>query len=42
MERVSRAAWAKRVERWRESGLTAARYAADIGVKRHIWRRAIR
>jgi hypothetical protein len=33
MERVSREAWAKRVERWRGSGLTAAEYAAEIGVK---------
>jgi hypothetical protein len=33
MERVSREAWAKRVERWRESGLTAAEYAAEIGVR---------
>jgi hypothetical protein len=35
MERVSREAWAKRVERWRESGLTAAEYGAEIGVKAH-------
>lgn len=33
MDRVSREAWAKRVERWRESGLTAAQYAAEIGVR---------
>jgi hypothetical protein len=35
MERVSREAWAKRVERWKDSGLTAAEYAAEIGVKSH-------
>jgi hypothetical protein len=35
MERVSREAWAKRVERRRDSGLTAAEYAAEIGVKSH-------
>ena len=35
MERVSREGWAKRVERWGESGLTAAEYAAEIGVKPH-------
>jgi hypothetical protein len=35
MERVSREAWAKRVERWRDSGLSAAEYAAEIGVKAH-------
>ena len=35
MERVSREAWAKRVERWQDSGLTAAEYAGEIGVKAH-------
>jgi transposase len=35
MERTSREAWAKRVERWRDSGLTAKEYAAKVGVKAH-------
>ncbi len=30
--RVSRAEWAKRVERWRDSGLSAAEFGAEIGV----------
>jgi len=33
MSRTSRAEWSKRVERWRESGLSAKEYAAEIGVK---------
>jgi hypothetical protein len=33
MERVSREGWAKRVERWRDSGLTVAEFAAEIGVR---------
>lgn len=33
MERTSREAWAKRVERWKDSGLTAAEFAAEIGVR---------
>lgn len=32
MARGSRDEWAKRVERWRESGLTAAEFAAEVGV----------
>jgi hypothetical protein len=32
MERADRETWAKRVERWKESGLTAAEFAAEIGV----------
>jgi len=35
MERVSREAWAKRVERWRDSGLTAKEYAAEAGINAH-------
>jgi transposase len=35
MERTSREAWAKRVERWRDSGLTAKEYAAEVGVNAH-------
>ena len=32
MARVGREVWSKRVERWRESGLTAKEYAAEIGI----------
>lgn len=32
MPRTSREVWAKRVERWRSSDLTAAEFAAEIGV----------
>lgn len=35
MERTSRETWAKRVERWRDSGLTAKEYAAEVGVNAH-------
>jgi transposase len=35
MERVSREVWAERVERWRDSGLTAKEYAAEAGVNAH-------
>jgi hypothetical protein len=31
--RESRDTWAKRVERWRESGLTANEFAAETGLK---------
>jgi hypothetical protein len=30
--RASRAEWAKRVERWEDSGLTADQYAAELGI----------
>lgn len=33
MKRESRELWKKRVERWKESGLSAGEYAAEIGVK---------
>ena len=33
MERVSRETWAKRVERWIDSGLTAKEFAAEAGLK---------
>lgn len=33
--RVSREEWAKRVERWRDSGLTSAEFAAEIGINPH-------
>ena len=32
MARESRDVWAKRVERWRDSGLSAREFAAEIGV----------
>jgi hypothetical protein len=32
MDRESRETWAKRVERWRDSGLTAKEYAAELGI----------
>ncbi len=32
MAREGREVWAKRVERWRESGLTANEFAAETGV----------
>lgn len=35
MERVTRETWAKRVERWKDSGLTAGEYAAETGIKAH-------
>ncbi|HUO66746.1 MAG TPA: IS66 family insertion sequence element accessory protein TnpB [Gammaproteobacteria bacterium] len=33
MSRASRAEWAKRVERWKDSGLSAKQYAAETGLK---------
>jgi transposase-like protein len=30
--RTSREEWCKRVERWKESGLTAEQYAAELGI----------
>jgi len=33
MLRTSRVEWANRVERWKDSGLSAKEYAAEIGVK---------
>ena len=35
MDRTSREEWAKRVERWGDSGLTAKEYAAETGIKAH-------
>lgn len=32
-ERVSRAIWEKRIERWLESGLTAKEFAREIAVR---------
>jgi transposase-like protein len=33
--RVSREEWAKRVERWRDSGLSTAEFAAELGINPH-------
>ena len=33
MARASAAEWAKRVERWKDSGLTAKEFAAETGIK---------
>src|SRR5215467_11700481 len=33
MPRETREVWAKRVERWKDSGLTASEYAAENGIK---------
>jgi transposase len=33
MSRASRSEWAKRVERWKDSGLSAKEFAAETGVK---------
>jgi hypothetical protein len=30
--RVSRGEWAKRVERWKDSGLTAKEFASELGI----------
>jgi hypothetical protein len=38
MAREPRDVWAKRVERWRASGLTADEFAAEIGVKANTLR----
>ena len=32
MERAARETWAKRVERWKDSGLSAAEFGTEIGV----------
>lgn len=33
MAKVDRAEWQKRVERWRDSGLSAKEFAAETGLK---------
>jgi hypothetical protein len=38
MAREPRDVWAKRVERWRGSGLTADEFAAEVGVKANTLR----
>ena len=35
MGRTSRETWAKRVERWKESGLTAGEFATEMGISAH-------
>src|SRR5690606_19532632 len=35
MPKETRETWAKRVERWKDSGLTAAEYAAETGINAH-------
>jgi hypothetical protein len=35
MDRESRDTWAKRVERWKDSGLTAKEFAAELGINTH-------
>jgi len=35
MGRESREVWAKRVERWTDSGLTAKEFAAEVGINAH-------
>lgn len=35
MAKQSREVWAKRIERWKDSGLTAAEFAAETGVNAH-------
>ena len=32
MERATQETWAKRVERWKESGLTAREFASEVGI----------
>lgn len=44
MGRDGRAVWAKRVERWKDSGLSAREFAAEVGVNEHTlsrWRRRL-
>ena len=43
--RASRAEWTKRVERWKDSGLSAKQFAAEIGVSAQsltLWRWKLR
>ena len=35
MAKQSREVWAKRIERWKDSGLTAAEFAAETGINAH-------
>jgi transposase-like protein len=39
--RASREEWAKRIERWKDSGLTAEQFAAEVGINANtlkFWR----
>ena len=38
MERATQETWAKRIERWKESGLTAGEFASEVGVNVHSLR----
>ena len=38
MAREGREVWAKRVERWRDSGLSAKEFADEVGVNAHTLR----
>ena len=33
MDRATREVWTKRIERWKESGLSAKEFAAELGIK---------
>ena len=35
MDRESRETWSKRIERWKDSGLTAKEFAAELGINAH-------
>jgi hypothetical protein len=35
MTRETQDLWSKRIERWKDSGLTAAEYAQETGLNRH-------
>jgi hypothetical protein len=35
MDRESRETWSKRIERWKDSGLTAKGFAAELGINAH-------
>lgn len=44
MSKTTRGQWAKRVERWLESGLTAKEFAAELNVSPSVlarWRRKL-
>jgi hypothetical protein len=38
MERVGSEEWAKRVERWKDSGLSAKEFAVEVGLNEHSLR----
>jgi len=44
MSKTTRAEWAKRVERWLDSGLTAREFASELNVSPNVlarWRRKL-